>query len=168
MSRRKNKMKNVTKILAVLLCAFMVFALSACGGNDDAESKDTKGTPTVSGTESGDSETKQTGDKDTGDGIILPEEAKITFGKDNNKQEDTTGTETDGSGKDGSAKSGGKDAGKDSGKSSGSSDTGKQTGGNSSETGKPSGDTTSGGNDSTSSETTESGGDNYSGIQWNN
>ena len=162
-------MKNVTKILAVLLCAFMVFSLAACGGDEDTESKDTKDTQAVSDTTSGDSETEKTGDKETGgDGIILPEDAKITFGKDNKKSEDTTGTGTDGSGKDGSAKPGGKDPGKDPGKSD---DNSKSTGGNTSEPSKPTGgnssETTkpSGGD---SSETTEQGGDNYGGIQWNN
>ena len=116
-------MKNATKILAILLCAFMVFSLAACGGDEDTESKNTKDTPTVSDTTSG-------------DGIILPEDVKITFGKDNNKSEDTTGTENDGSGKDGSAKPGGKDPGKDSGKSD---DNSKSTGGNTSETSKPTG-----------------------------
>ena len=56
------------KILAVLLCAFTVFALAACGEKDENKDKKSKAdTSTVSDTESGD------GESQTGDGIILPE-----------------------------------------------------------------------------------------------
>lgn len=69
-------MKNMKKVLALLLCAGMVFAFAACGGNDADEKGSGTDASAVSGAASD-------------NGIYLPEDGKITFGKDNQTDDPT-------------------------------------------------------------------------------
>lgn len=116
--------KNILKIFAVLLALVMLFALASCGGNDKEKySSETTGT-----TENADKEKS---------------EGKLTTEQNNQAPTVTAGAVTNG--KDGSAKSGGKDPGKDPGKSD---DNKKSTGSNTSKTYKPNSGNASGSNTS--------------------
>lgn len=82
-------MKIMPKIIIMLICVGLL-GLCACGNNSENTSE--TDSTAVSETESTSDETKeeQSGDIDIGDGIVLPEDGKITFGKDNS---DTLTTE---------------------------------------------------------------------------
>lgn len=116
------------RIFAVLMCVILAFALAACDDNDDKEKEGGTDTAAVSDTTSG--------DKDIG-GIILPEDGKITFGKDNKKSEDTKEAKTDNSGTDAPSKSD-EAPGDDPVITSGSTDSEKSSGGETSGPSKPS------------------------------
>lgn len=137
-------MKNAQKIFLALLCGLMATLLCACGDKDNTPSEPSSDAATVTVSSGTQSTTEQSGDIDLG-GIILPEEGKITFGKDNKSENAATDNGS-------SAKSGEKNTGTGVG-----SNANATAGGNSSESQKPSGETSS------KSTTTEG----YGGIQWN-
>ena len=167
-------MKIIVKVSAVLLCAFMVFSLAACG-KDDSKSKDNneKETTAIADTsavmpdsesdiestaekehpdsdkteqtdENGDKVTEQTEEKKADGDIVLPEEAKISFGKNKNNSGKNAETEKD---------------------VSETTESSSETAAQSEETEKPAGN-----NDDPTYETEKSdteGDNNWGGIQWN-
>lgn len=92
-------MKTTAKIISVLLCAGLLLSLCACGkeekDNNVAENQqsqevmtdntvpDDTQAPTSDDNQPTNKKEDSTGDIDLGDGIILPEDGKITFGGDN-------------------------------------------------------------------------------------
>ena len=69
----------------MLLALFLITGLCSCGGKDGKQEKPSS-SPSV--TEKAEDKTSDAKEEDSKDGIVLPEDGKIEFGKDNKKQED--------------------------------------------------------------------------------
>lgn len=82
-------MKFTAKIIIMLICVGLL-GLCACGNNgENTTEPDSSAAPETEIT-SDETKEEQSGDIDIGGGIVLPEDGKITFGKD---KENTSTTE---------------------------------------------------------------------------